>query len=191
MTIEEATMAGFHKNVLVLVLSLGLSLLPAAALAAGGGSSGGSGGGSRPCPKGFEWDKKKRKCVQQQSAVSPEQQRIDQAWILARAGQFETARRLFASLADQTNPEVLNGLGYTNHKLGFFDEAIAFYQQAIGRDPDYVEAREYLGEGYATLGKLDLAKEQLGEIEKRCGTACEEYIELKDAIDTAVKTSAQ
>ncbi len=68
---------------------------------------------------------------------------------------------LFGQVADKSNPEVLNGLGYTNRKLGLFTEAIAYYQQALARDPDYVEAREYLGEGYVTLGKLDLAREQL------------------------------
>jgi tetratricopeptide (TPR) repeat protein len=181
-----------HRFALILISSLVLLAVPAVALAAGGGNSGGSSGGStHPCPTGFEWDKKKKKCVQQQSRISPDQRLIDQAWTLARSGQFEAGRQLFGSVPDQTNPEVLNGLGYTSRKLGFFDDAITFYKQALGIDPDYVQAREYLGEGYATLGKLDLAREQLGEIEKRCGTTCEEYVDLKDAIETAVKTSAQ
>jgi tetratricopeptide (TPR) repeat protein len=169
---------------------LALVSFPAVTLAASGGSGWG-GGNTKPCKEGFKWDKKKKKCVQHRSSVSPDQQLIDEAWKLARGGQFEAGRKLFSSVTDQTNPEVLNGLGYTNRKLGYFDDAIAYYRQALGVDPDYVEAREYLGEGYATLGKLDLAREQLAEIEKRCGTTCEEYVELKDAIDTAVKTSAQ
>jgi tetratricopeptide (TPR) repeat protein len=184
-------MADISKTILILGSTLAFSVLPGLALAAGGGSGNSGGSSGKSCPSGFEWDKKKKRCVQQQSAVSSEQQRIDQAWILARSGHFDTARKLFASLADRTNPEVLNGLGYTSRKLGYFDEAIAFYQQAISHDPDYVQAREYLGEGYATLGKLDLARQQLDEIEKRCGTGCEEYVDLKDAIETAVKTSAR
>lgn len=179
-----------HRSVLILVSSLALIAVPAAALAAGGGS-GGSGSSSPSCPEGKKWDKKKKKCVQRQSQLSPDQLMIDRAWALARGGQFEAGRKLFGSAADQTDPEVLNGLGYTNRKLGYFDDAIAFYKKAVSRDPDYVQAREYLGEGYATLGKLDLAREQLGEIERRCGTTCEEYVDLKDAIETAVKTSAQ
>ncbi len=181
-----------RKSILILVSSLALLAAPALSLAAGGGNSGGSGGGSsKPCPKGFEWSKKKKKCVQQQSQVSPEQRLIDEAWMLAHSGQFEAGRRLFGQVADKSNPEVLNGLGYTNRKLGLFANAIAYYKQALALDPDYVEAREYLGEGYATLGKLDLAKEQLEEIEQRCGTTCEEYVDLRDAIDTAVKTSTR
>jgi tetratricopeptide (TPR) repeat protein len=37
-------------------------------------------------------------------------------------------------VADKQRPEVLNGLGYTNRKLGQFKEAIGFYQQAIAID---------------------------------------------------------
>ena len=45
-------------------------------------------------------------------------------------------------------------------------------------------AREYLGEGYVKMGRMDLAREQLAEIGNRCGTACEEYLLLAQAIDT-------
>jgi hypothetical protein len=52
-------------------------------------------------------------------------------------------------------------------------------------DPDFVLAREYLGEGYVAAGKLDLARDQLREIGNRCGTNCEEYIELAEVISGA------
>jgi tetratricopeptide (TPR) repeat protein len=86
---------------------------------------------------------------------------------------------------------VLNGLGYTNRKLGHFPEGIAYYKKALEVDPNYAEAREYLGEGYVTIGKLDLAKEQLAEIRRICGTSCEEYADLNEAIEKAVKQAAQ
>jgi hypothetical protein len=41
------------------------------------------------------------------------------------------------------------------------------------------------------MGKLDLAKEQLAEIRRICGTSCEEYAELNEAIEEAVKQAAQ
>jgi hypothetical protein len=56
-------------------------------------------------------------------------------------------------------------------------------------NPNYAEAREYLGEGYVTMGKIDLAKEQLGEIKRICGTSCEEYADLNEAIEEAVKSA--
>jgi tetratricopeptide (TPR) repeat protein len=180
-----------RNRVLVLLPAAAMLFMPAAFAAnSGGGSSGGSSGGSggaTTCKAGYVWDKKKKRCVQKQSQIFPDSELIEQAWALARKGEFEAGRLLFSSVADKRNPEVLNGLGYTNRKLGQFREAIDFYQQAIALDPNYAEAREYLGEGYAVMGKLDLAKEQLAEIRRICGTSCEEYVELNEAIEEAVK----
>jgi tetratricopeptide (TPR) repeat protein len=182
---------------LVFLSGVALTLTPVIGFAAqggGGGNNGGGGGNSgggqssvKTCKPGYVYVKKKKKCVKQEEGFLPDSELIEQAWALARKGEFEAGRLLFSSVADKQNPEVLNGLGYTNRKLGQFKEAIAFYQQAIGLDPNYAEAREYLGEGYVTMGKIDLAKEQLTEIKRICGTSCEEYVDLNEAIDTAVK----
>ena len=181
-------------SVFVLLSVLSLALTPAAYAAGGGGggSGAGSGGsGTRTCKAGWVWDKKKGKCVQKNAQVFPDSELIEQAWALARKGEFAAGRELFDLVADKNKPEVLNGLGYTNRKLGNFAEAIAYYKKAIDLDPNYAEAREYLGEGYVTMGKLDLAKEQLAEIRRICGTSCEEYAELNEAIEEAVKQAAQ
>jgi len=42
--------------------------------------------------------------------------------------------------------------------------------------------REYLGEAYVIKGRLDLAREQLQRIESICGSTCEEYRDLAEAI---------
>jgi tetratricopeptide (TPR) repeat protein len=173
---------------LVIVFSALSIFFAAPALAAGGG---GGSSGTQTCKSGWVWDKKKGKCVQKNAQVFPDSELIEQAWALARKGEFEAGRQLFDLVAHKNTPEVLNGLGYTNRKLGQFPEAIAYYKQAIALDPNYAEAREYLGEGYATMGKLDLAKEQLAEIRRICGTSCEEYAELNEAIEEAVKQAAQ
>jgi tetratricopeptide (TPR) repeat protein len=170
-----------------LILSFALLIGPPAYAAGSGGSSG---GGSTPtCKPGYVYDKKKKKCVQKNAQVFPDSELIEQAWALARKGEFEAGRILFSSVANKQNPEVLNGLGYTNRKLGQFDIAIDYYRQAIAMNPNYAEAREYLGEGYVTMGKIDLAKEQLGEIKRICGTSCEEYADLNEAIEEAVKSA--
>ena len=62
---------------------------------------------------------------------------------------------------------------------------LTYYQKALAIDPNFVLAREYLGEGYVAAGKFDLAREQLHEIGKRCGTNCEEYMELAEVIEGA------
>ncbi|HEY7766514.1 MAG TPA: tetratricopeptide repeat protein [Aestuariivirgaceae bacterium] len=170
-----------------LILSAALTLVLAGPVFA---ASGGGGSGTQTCKNGQVWDKKKKKCVQANSQIFPDSELTEQAWALARKGDFEAGRQLFELVADKNKPEVLNGLGYTNRKLGQFDQAIAYYNQAIALDPNYAEAREYLGEGYVVLGKLDLAKEQLAEIKRICGTACEEYAELNEAIEEAVKQAS-
>ncbi len=171
-----------------LILSALALILTGPAFAASGGGS--SGGGTQTCKSGQVWDKNKKKCVPKNAQIFPDSELTAQAWALARKGEFEAGRQLFELVADKHKPEVLNGLGYTNRKLGQFDEAIAYYNQAIALDPNYAEAREYLGEGYVVLGKLDLAKEQLAEIKRICGTSCEEYAELNEAIEEAVKQAS-
>ncbi len=45
-----------------------------------------------------------------------------------------------------------------------------------------------MGEAYLQQGDVEAAKEQLTEIEKRCGKGCEEYAELARQIDAYVKS---
>ena len=174
-----------RNSAFLLVSAISLALAPEAYTA---GSSGG--GGTPTCKKGWVWDSNKDKCVKKNAQIFPDSELIKQAWALAHKGEFEAGRELFNLVADKNNPEVLNGLGYTNRKLGHFPEGIAYYKKALEVDPNYAEAREYLGEGYVTIGKLDLAKEQLAEIRRICGTSCEEYADLNEAIDKAVKAAA-
>jgi hypothetical protein len=48
--------------------------------------------------------------------------------------------------------------------------------------------REYLGEAYVIKGRLDLAQEQLQHIKSICGSTCEEYQDLAEAIHDSSKT---
>src|SRR5690606_40361574 len=73
--------------------------------------------------------------------------------------------------------------GYATRKLGRTDEGIGYYQRALAIAPDYAKAREYLGEAWMVKGRPDLAKEQLKVIAGICGQDCEEYRDLRAAID--------
>jgi len=64
---------------------------------------------------------------------------------------------------------------------------LGYYQEALQQDPNYVLVREYLGEAHLQTGNVAGAREQLGEIEKRCGKGCKEYAELSSQIDAYVK----
>ena len=136
------------------------------------------------CKSGWVYSSSLKRCVKQSSQIVPDNSLKAQGWALARAGRYQDAADLFRLVADKRDPEVLNGLGFTHRKMGHVEQGIAFYQKALKINPDYILAREYLGEGYVKLGKLDLAREQLAEIGDRCGTACEEYLLLAQAIDT-------
>ena len=79
-----------------------------------------------------------------------------------------------------------NAYGAAREAIGRLDEAIGYYRKALAIDPNFVLAREYLGEGYVAGGRIDLAKAELNEIARRCGTTCEEYQELAEHIEQAM-----
>ena len=130
------------------------------------------------CKVGYVYSKKKKKCVRKRSEIFPDKTLKQQGWGLAYAGKYKAARELFELAANKSDPEVLNGLGYTNRKLGHLQTGFTYYKQALAINPDYILAREYLGEGYVAAGRIDLAEQQLEEIAKRCGSGCKEYKKL-------------
>lgn len=101
---------------------------------------------------------------------------------LAKSGKYEQAITVLKTADNQHDPRILNYLGFANRKLGKVDEALGYYAKALAADPNYTVARAYLGEAYLQKGDAPKAKEQLVEIEKRCGKACAEFAELEGHI---------
>ena len=165
---------------LVLALSLTFST-PSFAM----GDDNSSGSGAKNCKTGQVWSKSLKKCVKANSGLVPDGDLYEQGRELALAGQYEWAIKVLNAVHDKDQPGVLNYLGYAHRKSGMIDAGIAYYQQALAIDPDYVLAREYLGEGYVAAGEVELARQQLQEIGSRCGTNCEEYLELAEVIASA------
>ena len=87
------------------------------------------------------------------------------------------------NLVERFEAEWLKDRGYATRKLGRTDEGIGYYQRSIALDPHYAKVREYLGEAWIVKGRPDLAKAELATIKTLCGTQCEEYRDLKAAID--------
>jgi tetratricopeptide (TPR) repeat protein len=168
------------------------TLLTAAAIVAGVLSSApafaiGSGNSDTPsCPTGQVYDQNKKQCVQAQSGVTDDKSLVEYAYAQARSGQYQAALDTLDLLQNPNTPEALNYRGYATRHLGRMDEGIGYYMQAVAMDPDYTLVREYLGEAYVIQGRIDLAKEQLSQIEQRCGTTCEPYVDLAEAIDQAI-----
>lgn len=141
------------------------------------------------CPTGQTWSEQAGKCVIVKSNKLNDDERYTAGWKLAKAGEYARAINVLKTIRNQRDPKVLTYLGFSHRKLGDFSEGLAYYKQALAIDPDFVRAREYLGEGYIVMGKVDLAKQQLAEIKSRCGTGCAEYKQLAHAIATGRENS--
>jgi tetratricopeptide (TPR) repeat protein len=164
------------------------------AVLAAGESSGGSGmSGTKtetPAPKAMKCKKgevvkkvgAKKTCVSAKYSELSDDELYTQGRALAKAGEYEWALDVLAEIDDQNQPRVLNYTGYSHRKAGRLETGVAFYQKALAIDPNFVLAREYLGEGYVAAGKIDLAKAQLEEIRVRAGEASEEFKDLNEAI---------
>ncbi|MBK5549705.1 tetratricopeptide repeat protein [Pseudomonas sp. TH03] len=140
------------------------------------------------CPKGQVFDSKSNKCVLQTSSLVPDNDRVDYAYRLAKDGRYEEALALLDTLKNPNTAKALNYRGYATRKLGRTDEGIGYYLQSVKLDPQYAQVREYLGEAYVIKGRIDLAQEQLQHIKSICGSTCEEYQDLAEAINDSSKT---
>lgn len=154
--------------------------------AAGGGGS--SGQDVKTCKKGEVLKKvgNVKKCVKVESGILPDEDLYQQGRALAKAGQYDWALQVLAAIQNQNDPRVLNYTGYSNRKAGRLEIGITYYRKALAIDPNFVLAREYLGEGYVAAGRVDLARLELNEIRNRAGAGSEEYQDLSKAITTGV-----
>ncbi|ATU91715.1 tetratricopeptide repeat protein [Phyllobacterium zundukense] len=152
-------------------------------------AAGGEGGDATPtCAKGKVYDTKSKKCVSKNSSAVPDKDRTEYAFALAEAGRYEEALEILDTLKNPNTKEAWNYRGYATRKLGRTDEGISYYKKSVALDPKYAKVREYLGEAYVIKGQIDLAKEQLITIKSICGTTCEEYQDLQEAIEKPSKT---
>ncbi len=199
---------------LALCLGLGMFLAAAPAFASGGGGGGGGGAGGggnggggslnsfppdqpqtsesaepdlTTCPRGQIWSTKRKTCVRQRSEIFPDDALADYAYALAKSNRFDEAIEVLDTLKDPNTPKALNYRGYATRKLGRTDEGIGYYLRSVALDPQYAQVREYLGEAYVIKGRVDLAKDQLSTIKSLCGTSCEPYRDLSEAIEKAPK----
>ena len=62
-------------------------------------------------------------------------------------------------------------------------EVFREYEEALRIDPGHRNAHEYIGEAYLQVGNLAKAKEHLAALDKLCWLPCEQYSELKEAVE--------
>ena len=85
--------------------------------------------------------------------------------------------------ADERDADAWNLVGYSLRKLGRYAAAMEGYARALALDPRHTEAIEYLGELHLALDDLAEAEKQLERLGEICRSGCDEYDELKEAID--------
>ncbi len=169
-----------------LVIALTASLLAGGMLTAPAFAAGDGGNTNTPtCPRGQVYSQQKQMCVDAQSNLIDDQSLTTYAYVLAKEERYEEALATLDRLQNPNTAEALNYRGYATRKLGRVDEGIGYYLKAVALDPNYTLVREYLGEAYLVKGDVVSAKQQLSEIEKRCGTTCEPYGDLAEAIAAA------
>jgi len=172
-------MAQMRKPLLALFASafgaavIGAAIMPVNALADDGPAS-----PRIDCSK--EKNKNKPACRPHHGASDDEI--INAAYWLAHAGKYADALGLLGAVKDKENPRALNAMGYATRKGGNVDGAFPYYTRALALKPDYVQAREYLGEAFLAKGDVVSARAQLGEIERQCGASCVSFANLKREI---------
>ncbi len=135
------------------------------------------------CKRNKVWDKRKKRCVRVKKSSALDDDNIyEVARDLAYHKRYDEAINVLNLAENQNDPRILNYLGYSNRKLGRVEKGLTFYRAALKADPDYTLVMEYMGEAFLQLGQVNKAREQLAEIEKRCGVDCREYALLDEQI---------
>ena len=164
-------------SALAIALSFSVStVVPSFAASSGGGNS----GSTVNCRDGWTYNKKTKAC--EPPSLLEDEALIEQGRDLALAGHYENALNALMAVRDKDDATALTYIGYATRKMGKVDEGIDWYHKALAVEPDNLYTREYLGEGYVASGRIDLAEEQLAQLETLCGKACEQYEALAAAI---------
>jgi len=133
------------------------------------------------CPPGQVFDSGAGQCATDRTRVSDAdlmanaKRRIDEE-------RFEEARALLDAVRQKNSARYFNYRGFVTRKLGDPEGALIHYRRALILDPYYAEAREYLGEAFLMLGRIEDAEAELIQIGRICGVECEPYLELSEAL---------
>ncbi len=102
-----------------------------------------------------------------------------------KAKQWGPALEELRRVNDSGSADWNNLMGYTLRKGSPPDLAGAemFYNDALRIDPKHRGALEYSGELYLIKGDLPTAEQRLTTLDKLCMLPCEEYTDLKKAVE--------
>ncbi|WP_170338029.1 tetratricopeptide repeat protein [Ruegeria arenilitoris] len=143
---------------------------------------------TKKCLFGRVYDEAAGRCVKPNKTNFSEEQLYQAVRELAYDGQFENAQNVLRVM-DQDDDRVLTYWGFTYRKMGEAELANTYYQRAIKTNPDNILARSYMGQGYVTEGKTELAIAQWREIKARGGEGTWAEASLREAIRTGLTYS--
>ena len=144
-------------------------------------TSGAVGPEPAPAPK-QKRQKPKKKGVKKSDFIKDDAAIYAAGYWAAKKGEYAQALDILRTAQHQADPKVQTMIGFSLRKLGHIEEGMAYYTAALAQNPDLTTTRQYLGEAYLQKGDRAAALGQLDEIAKRCGTACQDYRLLADAI---------
>jgi Flp pilus assembly protein TadD len=116
---------------------------------------------------------------------APAANRLATARQLIEARQWDAARDELKRVDDRRSADWNNLMGYVSRKAGSPDLAASehYYDEALRIDPHHRNALEYSGELYLMKGDLPKAQTRLASLATECNAACEQYADLKEAIE--------
>ena len=118
-------------------------------------------------------------------ATAPSADKLAAARKLIDARQWGAAIAELKRVDDRSSADWNNLMGYTLRKGATPDLAASekYYDAALRIDPHHRNTLEYSGELYLMKGDLAKAQARLAALSSECGASCEQYGELKSAID--------
>ena len=138
--------------------------------------------GVEKCKSGEVYDERKEACVPTSAAELTDGALLANAKGLAYSDRFDEAIAVLNLIGEQNDSDVQTMLGYSTRMNGDYETGMKHYRVALDLNPDNTVARSYMGAALAGKGDVAAAEEQLREIEKRCGTGCDDYAFLSDVL---------
>jgi Flp pilus assembly protein TadD len=110
---------------------------------------------------------------------------VAQAVELIDAGRFKEAVDMLQPYVQRARNDAdgHNWLAYAYRKSGRLPQAFEHYKRALSLVPTHLGAHEYIGEAYLDAGQPEKAEQHLRELARICASACEQYNDLKEALD--------
>jgi Flp pilus assembly protein TadD len=111
--------------------------------------------------------------------------KLAEARTLIKAKKWSEAVAELQRVSDPTSADWNNLMGYSVRRGSSpdLDASERFYNEALRINPNHRGALEYSGQLYLMKGDLASAEKRLAVLDKACTFGCEEYTDLKKAIE--------